>query len=51
VRKEIRKTMDAVMKYGCPTEFVLKDISTVGYKPENLTKWVDIVESTIDEYY
>lgn len=51
VRKEIRKTMDAVMKYGCPTEFVLKDISTVSYKPQNLTKWVDIVESTIDEYY
>lgn len=51
VRKEIRKTMDAVMKYGCPAEFVLKDISTVSYKPQNLTKWVDIVESTIDEYY
>ena len=51
VRKEIRETMDAVMKYNCPTEFVLKDISTVSYKPENLTKWVDIVESTIDEYY
>jgi hypothetical protein len=39
------------MKNGCPYEFVLKDISTVTYKPGNLIEWVKAVEGVIDEYY
>lgn len=30
---------------------LLKDISTVGYKPANLTRWVELMESVIDEFY
>ena len=51
IRKETRETVEMCLKYHCPYELVLKDISTVSYHPENLTRWVDIVESTIDEYY
>lgn len=51
IRTEARATLAACRKYGCPCEFVLKDISTVGYRPENLTRWVELMESVIDEYY
>jgi hypothetical protein len=29
-------------KYGCPLEFILKDISTVRYEPERLFEWARI---------
>ena len=51
VRKEIRETMDAVMKYNCPTEFVLKDISTVSGRPQNLIVWAQTVSDVLDKYY
>ena len=51
IRKETRETVTACLKYGCPYELVLKDISTVSYKPQNLYHWVRIVEDTINEYY
>ena len=51
VCSEARATLAACRKYGCPCEFVLKDISTVSYKPENLTRWVELMERTIDEFY
>ena len=51
IRAEARATLAACRKYGCPCELVLKDISTVGYRPENLTRWVELMESVIDEYY
>lgn len=51
VRKETRETVEACLKYGCPYELVLKDISTVGGKPENLILWNKLVQEIIDEYY
>jgi len=51
VCKETKKTVELCIKYGCPYEFVLKDISTVSYKPRNLISWVETVEGTIDRYY
>jgi hypothetical protein len=27
------------VKYGCPLEIILKDISTVRYQPERLFQW------------
>jgi hypothetical protein len=39
------------MENKCPYEFVLKDISTVGGKPQNLIDWVKTVTETIDRYY
>ncbi|NLB36430.1 MAG: hypothetical protein GX824_03900, partial [Clostridiales bacterium] len=43
--------VQACIKYGCPCEFVLKDISTVNYNPENLIVWAKTVSQTLDEYY
>ncbi len=51
IRREIEDTVKACQKYGCPCEFVLKDISTVSGKPENLIVWVETVSRVLDEYY
>jgi len=51
IRRETITTIEACLAYGCPYEFVLKDISTVSYKPQNLIRWVQIVESVLDTYY
>ena len=51
VRKETERTVKACLKNGCPTEFVLKDISTVSGNPENLVVWADTVSRLLDEYY
>jgi len=51
VRAETVKTVEACLKHGCPYEFVLKDISTVSYKPENLIVWERTVREVLDSYY
>ncbi len=51
IRTEVRETAEACLKYGCPWDYTLKDISTVGYRPNNLTQWNEIVQRTLDEYY
>ena len=51
VRKEIEDTVKVCIKYGCPCEFVLKDISTVSGKPENLITWAQTVSDVLDKYY
>jgi len=51
VRREIGRVIEACLENACPYEFVLKDISTVSYKPQNLIAWVKTVNETIDKYY
>jgi len=51
VRRETAQTAEACIKNGCPCEFVLKDISTVSYNPENLIIWAKTVSDTLDEFY
>lgn len=51
IRAEIEDTVKACIRYGCPAEFVLKDISTVSNRPENLIVWAETASSVIDEYY
>jgi hypothetical protein len=51
VEKETVETIEACMENKCPYEFVLKDISTVGGKPQNLIDWTKTVISVIDRYY
>lgn len=51
IRKETEKTVKLCQKYGCPVEFVLKDISTVSNKPENLIVWSEVVSDVLDTYY
>jgi len=42
VEKDLRHTLDACTRHGCPVEFILKDISTVAYQPQRLWEWADI---------
>jgi hypothetical protein len=51
VRAEITAVIDAARENKCPYEFVLKDVSTVGYKPQNLFAWAKTAMSVIGEYY
>jgi hypothetical protein len=51
VRREIARVADTCIKNKCPYEFVLKDISTAGYKPGNLIDWARTVTETLDRYY
>ncbi len=51
IRAEITETVKACKKHGCPVDFTLKDISTVGYRPENLIVWAQTVSDVLDEYY
>ena len=43
--------MKVCQKYGCPQEIVLKDISTVGDRPENLIEWAETASEVLDAYY
>ncbi len=51
VRRETEETVKACIKYGCPCEFVLKDISTISNRPENLIVWANTVSDVLDHYY
>lgn len=42
VRNDLMSTHRACERYGCPLEFILKDLSTVRYQPERLSQWADI---------
>lgn len=51
IRKETETSVKACLKNGCPAEFVLKDITTISHKLENLTVWANTVNQVLDEYY
>ena len=51
IRAETEKTVKLCQKYGCPLELVLKDISTVSNRPENLIVWSKTVSEVLDAYY
>ena len=51
IRKEIEETVKACIKHSCPYDYVLKDISTVSHKPENLIVWAQTVSDVLDKYY
>jgi hypothetical protein len=51
VKEEIERVIKTCLEHKCPYEFVLKDISTVTYKPGNLIDWTKTVMETIDKYY
>jgi hypothetical protein len=47
VERNLRETLDACNRHGCPVEFILKDISTVRYQPQRLWEWVDIAMKVV----
>lgn len=51
IRRELEETVKACIKYGCPYDYVLKDISTVSHRPENLIIWAQTVSDVLDKYY
>lgn len=42
VKEDLEQTRDICRNHGCPLELILKDISTIRYEPERLTRWADI---------
>lgn len=51
VIKETRHVLDACKRNGTPCEFILKDISTTAGNYQNISKWVETVNSVIDADY
>ena len=51
IRREMEDTVRVCQKHGCPLDITLKDISTVGYRPENLMVWAQTVSDVLDKYY
>ena len=42
VEADLRDTLERGTRHGCPVELILKDISTVCYRPQHLWEWADI---------
>jgi len=51
VVEEMEKYLGACERHKTPCEFVIKDISTIGNKSENLTQWAATVKGVIDRYF
>jgi hypothetical protein len=51
VQEEIHRYLKACQRHGTTCEFVLKDVSTIANRPENLTRWAQTVDGVIDQYY
>ena len=49
VRRDLRNTLECCRRYGCPLEFILKDISTVHYEPQRLWEWAVIAMDLVRE--
>ncbi len=49
VERDLRNTLEICNRYGCPVEFILKDISTVRYQPQRLWEWADIAMKVVKE--
>ena len=47
VEADLKATLDACKKNSCPLEFILKDVSTVLYKPQNLWEWAAIAAKVV----
>ena len=51
VEKEMVAYLAACRRHGTTCEFVLKDISTIANRSENLTQWAATVKAVVDRYY
>ena len=51
IRKEITETVKVCLKYGCPLDITLKDITTVRNDPSNLIAWAKAASEVLDCYY
>jgi len=49
VEEDLRETLQACARHGCPVELILKDISTVTYQPQRLWEWADVAMRVVCE--
>ena len=47
VKQDLEDTLEKCTRYGCPAEFILKDISTVCYQPHRLWEWAKIAAEVV----
>ena len=47
VERDLRDTLAACARHGCPVEFILKDISTVCYEPQRLWEWAEVARRVV----
>jgi hypothetical protein len=47
VREDLLATRRACEKHACPLEIILKDISTVRYRPERLSEWAKVAMQVV----
>lgn len=47
IREHLQGSVDVCARHGCPLELILKDISTVSYKPERLFEWARIAMEVV----
>jgi len=47
VEQDLRETLEACRRHGCPVEFILKDISTVRYEPRRLWEWAEVARRVV----
>lgn len=50
VKKELSRIVNACKRNGCSCDIVLKDITTVCNRPENLFMWHKIAMETVNDY-
>lgn len=48
VERDLRDTLEKCGRHECPTEFILKDISTVRYQPQRLWEWADVAMRLVE---
>jgi len=50
LRADILETLTVCRENNTPCEFILKDISSTGHNPENLTRWEQVVMETVRNF-
>jgi len=50
IRKDLAYTCELARKNNVNLELILKDISTVRYEPERLTRWAEIAMEVVENY-
>ena len=48
VERDLRETLEACARHGCPVELILKDISTVRYQPQRLWEWAEVARRVVE---
>jgi hypothetical protein len=48
IRNELYKKLEKIK--SCPLELIMKDISTVKYKPQLLWEWADIAMDVVQKF-